>query len=363
MEGRMKPIGGEFWFDKKLFCDKVSNFRDLYAVFLSGGQSAIQFILDDIKFKSDEYVLVPSYLCPTILYSFQRRNINYMFYEINEDLSINLKDIEGKINSNKVKALFFIDYFGFYHADKTIEFLKSIKRDGVILIEDAVQMFWFKRMNKFIGDYIFNSYRKFLPIDGSIVLCNRHDEFNYMEDNYCKLMNKARTKKTRYVQNDIGKEEEFLNLFSIADKAYYERKNIIGMDDQSKKLLDKVDYKLIGELRRENYNYLYDILINFSNIKILFNKQLIEDNVPLTFPILIHNRDSIRKKLRESFIYCPVHWDVRNESWIDNFKKSKKISNSILSLPIDWRYNKEDINFLIKKIVKNISFCKTKVKL
>ncbi|WP_434304817.1 DegT/DnrJ/EryC1/StrS family aminotransferase [Clostridium botulinum] len=145
MEGHIKPIGGEFWFQSSVLDSNQDNFKGLNAVFLSGGQDALRFIIEDISFENDEYILMPSYLCPTILHNFKRKNINFIFYEIDEELSINLKDIENKINNYKVKAVFFIDYFGFYHNDNTIDFLKKLQRKGVILIEDAVQMLWFSK--------------------------------------------------------------------------------------------------------------------------------------------------------------------------------------------------------------------------
>lgn len=351
MAGHIKPIGGEFWFDVKLFDNEFNNFKDLNAVFLSGGQSAIQFIIEDINFKDNEYILLPSYLCPTILYNFQRKNIKFMFYEINEDLSINLEDIENKTNKYKVKALFFIDYFGFYHSNRIIEFLKVIQQTGVILIEDAVQMLWFGRMKKFIGNYVFNSYRKFLPIDGAIVLCNKSINFNVIKDSYYSLIKEARVKKTEYVTFNIGNEKNFLNLFNMADKAYYERKNINGISDEYKKFLNKVNYKLIKQSRIDNYNYIYDRLKSFSDVKILFHKELIKDNVPLGFPILINNRDFVRNELRKYSIYCPVHWDIRKENWTNAFNESKKLSNCILTIPIDWRYNKEDIEYFLGKFI------------
>lgn len=359
MGGYIKPIGGEFWFESSIFDDTKNNFQDLKAVFLNGGQSAIKFILEDINFKDDEYILMPSYLCPTILYNFERKNINFIFYEINEDLSISLNDIKTKINKYKVRGLFFIDYFGFYNSDKTIEFLKSIQRTGIILIEDAVQMLWFSKKEKFIGDYIFSSYRKFFPADGSVVLCNKSIEFVKNEDEYCKLINEARLKKTEYIKLNSNSEGEFLALFNQSDKAYYKREDINGMDKESKTFLNKVNYELMKQLRIDNYNYLYEKLKKISNVKILFHKELIEDNVPLAFPILINNRDFIRKELRKYSIYCPVHWNIRNEQWANSFNKSKKISDSILTIPIDWRYNKKDMENILNRLVYIINLSDT----
>jgi hypothetical protein len=352
MGGHIKPIGGEFWLDNSILINGVNNFNKTDSVLLNGGQSAIEFILRDINLKKTEYILMPSYLCPTILYKFTQKDINVLFYEVNEELSINLESITELINKFNVKAVFFIDYFGFYHDDQTIAYLKKLKKNGFILIEDAVQMLWFGKLNKFIGNYVFNSYRKFFPVDGSLVLCNNSISFNTIQDEYYNLITEARINKTKYIMNDIGKEEDFLNKYQEAEEWYYKRNTINGMNIESIKFLNHVNYTLVREQRLINYNYLYDNLMELNKVKLLFDKRRIEDNVPLTLPVVINHRDYVRNELRKYNIYCPVHWDITKESWAANFSKSLELSSSILSIPIDWRYSKKDMDYFLEKFNK-----------
>ncbi|WP_017211319.1 DegT/DnrJ/EryC1/StrS aminotransferase family protein [Clostridium beijerinckii] len=347
MGGHLKPIGGEQWFDIELFDNTLDNFKDTTAVFLRGGQSSIRFIVEDIEIKPYEYILMPSFLCPTILHNFDRFNIKYEFYKINKDLSIDLDDIEEKVSKLKPKAVLFINYFGFYHNLQTLKYFNELKNQKIIIIEDAVQMLWVDR-KKFVGDYVFNSYRKFLPIDGSIVLCNKRREFSSIKDNYYNNVNLARAKKTMFQTFHIGKEVDFLELYEKAEEDYYKAEAIIGMDSQSRKMLSKVNCDVIAEIRKKNYEYLFDKLEKKSEIQIFFNKNLIQDNIILTFPILIENRNEVRKKLRDVNIYCPVHWDILNEKWSYNYDESKYISKRILSLPIDQRYDFKDLDRLIE---------------
>lgn len=349
MEGHIKPIGGEFWFDNRIINNSTNNLNKVNSVLLNGGQSAIEFILQDINLIETEYVLMPSFLCPTILFKFIKRNINILYYEIKEDLSINIESVTELIEKFNVKVVFFINYFGFYHNNSTIAYLKSLKENGLILIEDAVQMLWFDRLNKFIGNYVFNSYRKFFPADGSLVLCNEPSTFNIINDEYYNLIAKARINKTEYILNDKGKEEDFLNKFQEAEEWYYRRNTINEIDIESKDFLSHVNYPLIVEQRINNYNYLYDNLSESKKAKLLFNKKQIEDNVPLALPLVINHRDFVRKELRKYNIYCPVHWDITEEVWAVNFPNSLELSKSILSIPIDWRYNENDMDYFLEK--------------
>ncbi|MBN1067760.1 DegT/DnrJ/EryC1/StrS aminotransferase family protein [Clostridium botulinum] len=368
------PIGGEFWFEDKFQDKNIFNDIESQGVLLSGGDSAIRFILNEISFKCDEVIALPSYLCPTIAKLIDKLKIKYKFYNINEDLSIDVESIENLISKYNIKAVFFIDYFGFYHSESIRKFLRSLKSRNILLIEDAVQKFWIKWQDKFIGDYVFNSYRKFLPIDGSLVLCNKDKSLNnikasnknnrlnefkrineslkYIEanDDYFQFMEKARNVKTKFILEEIGNENEYLNLFDRAHKAYYERKDIFKINSKNKNYLNYFPGNKLLKKRNENYKYLFKNLKNIKEITFLNHSENLYDNTPLVFPILIENRDYIKKQLMKLNIYIPVHWDLSNEVWINEFKESLSISKRILSLQIDWRYEIQDMDVLINSL-------------
>lgn len=344
-----KPIGGEPWFDISIFDNNLNNFEGSGCTFLSGGQSALNYIIKDIKIRNDEFILVPSYLCPTIIGNLERNQVNYRFYKINLDLSIDLEDLSNKVSAFNVKCVFFINYFGFYNDTTTIEFFNLLKKQNITIIEDAVQMLWFSKKN-FVGDYVFNSFRKFLPIDGSLVLGKTIDNYESVHDKYYEYMNDARMKITAFVKFGLGTVEGFVDLYSKAEEEYGHGTEIDGMTDISKLLLNKVNGEYIGAIRRRNYAYLYDQLSGYSNIKILFNKSLLNENIPIGFPILIKDRDNIKIKLREKSIYCPAHWPILNEKWVNNYQESIQLASNILTLPIDQRYDINDLDRLVYEI-------------
>ncbi|NFT07292.1 MULTISPECIES: DegT/DnrJ/EryC1/StrS family aminotransferase [Clostridium] len=368
------PIGGEFWFEDKFQDKDIFNDIESQGVLLSGGDSAIRFILNEISFKCNEVIALPSYLCPTIIKLIEKLNIKYKFYNINKYLSIDMESIENLISKYNIKAVFFIDYFGFYHDESTRKYLGNLKSKNILLIEDAVQKFWLKYEDKFIGDYVFNSYRKFLPIDGSLVLFNKYKSLNninssnkndklvelkkineslkYIEENdgYFQFMGKARDVKTKFILEGIGNENEYLNLFDRAHKAYYERKDIFKINPKHKNYLNYFPGNKLLKKRNENYKYLFENLKNIKEINFLNHSENLYDNTPLVFPILIENRDYIKKQLMKRNIYIPVHWDLSNEVWINEFKESLSISKRILSLQIDWRYEIQDMDFLVNSL-------------
>ncbi|MGB4590044.1 MAG: DegT/DnrJ/EryC1/StrS aminotransferase family protein [Clostridiaceae bacterium] len=347
----LKPIGGEPWFDTNLFCHDLNNLEQVQGTFLSGGQSSLNFIVMNLHMKEDEMILLPSFLCPTIVQNLERHHVKYDFYAINLDLSINRSDLQDKIANNKVKAVFFIDYFGFYHQSETLEYLKSLQEKNIILIEDAAQMLWLDK-KEFIGDFTFNSYRKFLPIDGSIVLSDKTESYKGKADEYYALMNEGRMKITAYVKYGLGKVEDFVELFSKADEVYGKTTEINGMMQISRQLLNELDIDYIGKIRRRNYGYLFDRLCEVEHISPLFDKNLLGDQIPIGLPVLIKDRNRVRKELRTKAIYCPAHWPLLKERWIHDYKDSITLAENLMTLPIDVRYDLKDLDRLITELLR-----------
>lgn len=349
MKNKLVPIGGEFWNEDYLQNESIDNQIDKQGSLLSGGKSAIEFILRDINFRKDEVLLIPAYLCPSIVNFIEATGVTYAFYNVNLRLEIDIENINQLINRFNIRAIFFINYFGFYHSKKTIQYLLNLKANNIILIEDAVQMFWIDRQKKFIGDYVFNSYRKFLPIDGSMVLCDKKIELEPIEDLYFTFMKKGRQEKTDFI-NGNEKEEKFLNLFNLAHENYYKRTEIYGINKDYKKFLNHIPTTELIEKRKVNYQYILKELRKIPEVTILYDVEDLEDNVPLIFPIYIENRDYIRKELMKYHIYSPVHWNLSQQEWIEDYPISNQICRNILGLPIDWRYSVNDMKYVIKSL-------------
>jgi len=347
----LKPIGGEQWFDLNLFRSDANNFLNADFTFLSGGQSSLNFILKQLDLKEGEVILLPAYLCPTIVWNLQRNKAKYRFYRIKQDLTIDLEDLEAKISEHNPRAVLFINYFGVYHGGETLEYMSSLKNKGIALIEDAVQMLWFSRQY-FIGDYVFNSFRKFLPIDGSLVISEAKGEFGEVIDEYYEHMNMARLKITAYVKYGLGTAEDFVKLYLMAEEDYGKTTEVKGMAEISRDLLNKVDVKGIGEARRRNFAYLEARLAECGCIKPLFKKEDLGGNIPIGYPVLIENRDSIKSALRSRAIYCPAHWPILGEPWVGAFPESMELAKKILTLPIDQRYDEDDMDRLIGEILR-----------
>ena len=120
-------VGGEFYADPAWRLDAPAALRE-NTTFLSGGTACLTVISDFLLDHGIGKVLLPSYLCPSIVRTFERCGVVWDFYQVNADLSIDLDDLARKASPGG--AVYFINYFGFTHGAATQEFLGQLQRTG-----------------------------------------------------------------------------------------------------------------------------------------------------------------------------------------------------------------------------------------
>lgn len=328
-------IGGEFHYSPFILLRKKcfdieeylkKKYPNKYYFFTSGGLSSLDIILKELNIINGKKVLLPSYLCPSIIIPFKKNGIKYSFYKINKKLEIETDDLLQK-SDNSVAAILLINYFGFRCNIKE-SLLTLLRNKNIIIIEDAVQSFFsdFKP----IGDYVFNSFRKFSPVNGSVIIANK--KINIPLKN---SVNQYQIYKTlglwlKWLKEviDIHFDKIYLSLFRFADKKY----NSVSPGKFTlfnKHLLTRYNFKHIMYQRKYNYEFL---LSEFKETAIY--KYLPMGIVPLGFPILLKNRDEIRAKLLNKNIFCPIHWNLSSDIDKVEFSDSWNLSKQILTIPI-----------------------------
>lgn len=338
MKKTMLPIGGEpFYSPLKLISLPKNNIRNYFQerfpgkhlTYTYGGYYSLRVILQHLKLSKDKKVLLPSYMCPTILYPFKELGILYEFYKVNRNLQIDLVDLSKRVDG-KTKVVFFINYFGFKQSDEVITALLKLKESGISIIQDVVQDFYVQK-NDIIGNYAFMSFRKFFPCEGSIIISqDKIDDVVIKGKNKTYFNNKLKGRLLRYFHYKYGCEEEsFLSAFKKANESYRLPENI-EYTSYDEYVLNRTDFEKDKETRRENFK----MLLGLYGDKAIF-KSLPDNVVPLLFPIVISSRDSIQMKLRDKNVFCPVHWKLSDEIESNNYQESWILSKHILSIPIN----------------------------
>ena len=345
-----KEIGGDFKIKLPIFTKKIKNIHPKM-ILLSNGSDCIDYIIksQNITFKSK--VLVPSYLCDSILEPLKKNNIGYKFYKLNNNLEPNLTDIKNKLKDKSIKLLFLINYFGKIQP-KIKEIKKVCEKRKIKLVEDNVQSFISSHIK--YGDFNFNSYRKFLPVpDGAFligdfkkkILPNTHTNKFYKTRLYEGILKLVGFKKLAR-KLIIRSEEKLINN--------YRRPKPISK--VSKYIIERTNFNEIHLKRKKNYNYVLSQINRTNKLKPVITN-LTNEECPLGFPVLFQSnevRNEIRQKLIQNKIYPPIHWALPEEINCKEFENCWKISKTILTIPIDQRYSQKDIKKIMEIILKNV---------
>ena len=309
-------------------------------LFYASGRIAITNILYKV-IQNKESCLIPNYLCESIYNCFD----NFDFYKINNNFEIDIKYLTSIIKKNKYKLIFIINYLGY--VDKNIELITSIcKKNNIVIIEDFTHNIY---TETFYGDVSLCSYRKSLPTPFGAVVIDHNNILN--------IDNKKTINFTYIFLVFLKSIGMFLkNYFSIK---WIWRPILLFCEEN----IDRIDYSDFDYLNNLFYKYYYDKddkYIRINNFRYL-HKNLKTNtldkfsNTYFTFPILFNSkveRDEIRKILSKNKIYCPIYWPLYFDK--DN-ECNHYITNHILCIPIDQRYNIDNMKHIVQILNKCIS--------
>lgn len=318
---------------------------------LSTGMDCLQAIINTLNSSRAHMALLPSYLCKSILIPFADSGIKYDFYKIDRTFCVDLKDFTEKLTHNRFSLALVINYFGFIQPEG-----RAIKRicteHDVLLIEDRVQSSLSKSVE--YGHVSFNSYRKLFAIpDGAVLRGIEQSDIR----KYYSLSHRAFVI-TRFVAGIIKNMSVGLNsenvparmlrriywkLFMLAERKLSVRyRKPAGISFVSRALLQRIDFDDAFRKRRENYIFLMQKLSCVPRISVI-HRTLPSQICPLGMPIICEHRNDVERIFNESKIFPSVHWRLPEDVKQEEFPISHEISQNVLTLPIDQRYNSKDM--------------------
>lgn len=289
---------------------------------LFSGRTAIETVLKDIP--DAHSALLPSYCCDSIISPFRDLGIEVKFYNVEWDGGINY------FIEDSADIFVWCNYFGYKNVMPDFE--------GVI-IEDITHSFLSSEMYHHRSDYLVASLRKWEPIYCG-GYCSVETNLNTPPDDFIEIKSSAMKLKAEYLKDlDIEKKTEFLSLFRDSNNWLAENYSKLSIDSWSREYLGHVNIKNQRIIRRQNAHILYEGL--HKKVQFLFPEEDID--CPLFVPILLDNRDEVKKYLISHGIYCPVHWP-KPEGCESN------IYDLELSLICDQRYRIEDMRRIVSVI-------------
>jgi len=306
----MKEIGGYFELETN---KKINDFKNY--ILLNSARNCLRYV---IKAYNIQEINIPYYTCPVVWQTIKKENCKINFYHINKDFLPNKE-------FNKKDYILYTNYFGICAKN-----IKKLTQQYPNLIIDNAQAFYMKEK----GIASFNSIRKFFGVtDGAILYCNKKLNCNFEQDySYNKM---------QHLLKRIDKNAQFGYSDFCYNENLFDNKEIKTMSNLTKKLIETIDIKTPKKIRLKNFNYLHSILKNTNELKINLDK----DDIPMVYPYLIKN-DNLREKLIKNKIFIAQYWSPMPKEYQEGI-----FQKYIFPLPIDQRYNINDMKYILNFIL------------
>jgi len=313
----MRPIGGYF----ELELPKLQEYHS-DALRLNTGRNCLEYILRCREYRK---VYIPYYTCEVVLEPFNKLGVEYSFYHIGTNF-----ELAEEISLKEGDALLYTNYFGL----KQAYLLKLTDRYGKQLIFDNTQAFYALPLR---GTDTFYTCRKFFGVpDGAYLYTDAEVDFDtdidYSYDRMSFLVKRI----------DLSAEEGYEDFRKQSSALV--NNEIRRMSKLTKRMMESINYAKAAQRRMENYHYL-DAALNGTN---QLNFPTGYGDIPMVYPYMTDN-ESLRKALIENKIFVATYWPNVLE-WCNESDLEYGFAKRILPLPIDQRYNEEDMKRIIKTI-------------
>ena len=343
-------VGGEFYYDDRWKTD-LPSFPTDGTIFLNGGKACLTIICDYLRDHGISRVLLPAYLCPTIVDTLESGGLSCDYYNISPSFTIDANDLEQKLREKQ--AVYFINYFGFSPIPAILKTFSALRDAGRIVIEDNAQAGFLTQVT---GDFAFNSMRKLCPYDGGY-LKTSHDVKPYLaayagrENRRLPLIRQYRRQLRDYLFDDVGERKSLEALFEQAEAVYASDAVVLG-DEQERQQIEHLDWPAIKQVRRQNYITLLRSLSGINAISPVF-PALQPEIMPLGLPVYVRYglREQLNEYLGENGIGLTIHWeDLLTDLRLHGNAVAVEMTRNILTLTIDQYTSQRQLDFLFQTI-------------
>lgn len=318
----MKAIGGYFSLELPQVLGSYIHEKGIH---LNSGRNALEYILRSLP--DIQCLWIPYYTCDVVLEPLKKLYIPYSFYSINEFL-----ELADEIELGENEYLLATNYFGIKDA-----YIKElVSRYGEHLIVDNAQAFFAEPIEGIKTVY---SPRKFVGIpDGGIAFMEDGLDISGIEqdisyDRCSHLLKRL----------DLGAEAGYADFRENSHQLM--NQPIKRMSNLSWNLLHGIDFDSVKKQRMKNFKQLHEALSGINQLHIPDMDTLA---CPMVYPFYPSD-DTLKKRLIENKIFVATYWpNVLN--WCKENMLEYELASRIIAIPIDQRYNKEEMVFIIEQI-------------
>lgn len=319
---QIKAIGGYF---ELADVDCENGRMPVEGIALNTCRNALEYII--LQLTDVKRVFISYFTCEAVVEPLKRLPVEFVFYRINEQL-----EIYEELVLEEGDYLIANNYFGI--KDKYIADLAE--KYGERLIVDNAQALFSPMIPGIKAVY---STRKFVGVaDGGFAFgVSAESALKYETDNTLGRDSHL------YIRKEKGAEAGFKDY--QANECKLNNQPIKRISPQTRSILLKIDYNLIVEKRRNNFQFISKALGSKNQLQLPSIDSFI---CPMVYPFMT-NDESLRERLIKNKVFVARYWPNVLE-WCKEEDFEYRLATQIIPLPIDQRYGKNDMERILEII-------------
>ena len=312
----MREIGGYIEFEHYR-----GNLLHENAIALNCGRNCLAYLF---RSKEIKRLKIPYFICGSIYDVCDRERVEKSFYHIGLDF----RPVEP-LTLGDDEWLYLVNFYGQLNNTIVQEY---IERFGRVIVDQANDYFA-EPVSR--TDTIYTCRKWFGVADGAFLYTNKTIDEDFPRD--------ESYNRVRFL---LGRFERTANEFYkdyVDNNKSFATEPIKRMSLLTENLLRGIDYKEAKNKRKDNYSYLHEKLGAYNLLK--------PKLATFMYPFMIDNGAKIKKELQAKMIYIPTLWPTVFKITNPN-DAEYKMADNILPLPIDQRYDIEDMDRMVKTILE-----------
>lgn len=294
------------------------------AIALNCGRNALAYLIKARKIKK---IALPYFLCDSVINICKQYDVEVSYYHIGENF------LPQKVELMEDEWLYLVDFYGQLSKDDIRRICDTYQR----VIVDYAQAYFEMPLEGVDSLY---TCRKFFGVaDGAFLYTNARLTEELPQDESFERMHFLLGRYERTAS-------EFYSEF-VENNMQFDSAKIMRMSKLTENLLKAINYEQVKDARTSNFDYLANRLgqVNLLQLKCAQGA--------FAYPLLLQNGAEVRKQLIARKIYIPTLWPNVLES-MPKTVCEYKLSQNILPLPCDQRYNKADMEYICSAVFESM---------
>ncbi len=315
----MREIGGYFELDK--YSMPMLHQR---AIALNCGRNTLAYL---IEAKGIEKIKVPKFLCDTVREVCEKENISITYYSITKDFLPENMTLEAD------EWLYLVNFYGQLDNDTIRGYVEKYER---VIVDHAQAYFQMPLENV---DTLYTCRKFFGVADGGILYTDTKLDREIPQDESFDRM--------KFVLGRFERSASEFYAEAASNNDFFADEPIKLMSKLTENLLHGIDYEAVKLKRTRNFEILHEAFGKINPLKLTVPQGA------FMYPLYLENGGEIRRKLQAKKIFIPTLWpDVFEHC--DESELEYDYTKNILPIPVDQRYDEEDMKYIIKAVFDEI---------